>query len=73
MTIVRVWLRTPNIKRVRVRVRLRVRLRVGSVLEAIPGSVHGTFFELRLLIMPQHHIHIPPRPLLFRSYKPTEK
>ena len=36
---------------------------VGSVHVAMPGSVHGTFFELPLLIMPQHHVHIPPRPL----------
>ena len=42
-------------------VMLRLRLGwgvVGSVLVATPGSVHGTFFELQLLIMPQHHIHI---------------
>ena len=60
------------------RLRLRLRLRlggavVGSVRVATPGSVHGTFFELQLLIMPQHHIHIPPRPLLFWRYKPTKK
>ena len=28
---------------------------VGSVLVATPGSVHDTFIELRLLIIPQHH------------------
>ena len=43
----------------------------GSVLVAAPGSVHSTFFELQLL-MPHHHIHIPPRPLLFRHYSPTK-
>ena len=45
---------------------------VGSVLVATPGSVHSTFIELQLHIIPQHHIHIPPRPLLFRRYKPTK-
>ena len=30
---------------------------LGSVHVATPGSVHGTFCELQLLIMPQHHIH----------------
>ena len=68
--------------RVRVRIRVRVRLRirlgggggvVGSVLVATPGSVHSTCIELQLLITPQHHIHIPPRPLLFRRYRPTKK
>ena len=54
----------------------RLRLRLGggvdgSVLIATPDSVHGTFFGLQLL-MPQHHIHIPPRPLLFRHYEPTK-
>ena len=63
--------------RVRVRRRLRVRLRLGggvggSVLVAASDSVHSTFIELRLLIIPQHHIHVPPRPLLFRRYKPTK-
>ena len=32
----------------------------GSVLVATPGSALGTFIELQLLIIPQHHIHIPP-------------
>ena len=45
---------------------------VGSVLVTTPGSVHSTCIELQLLIIPQHHIHIPPRPLLFRRYKPTK-
>ena len=41
-----------------------VRLRPGggvgrSALVAMPDSVHSTFIELQLL-MPQHHIHIPP-------------
>ena len=61
---------------VMVRVRVTVKLGgevVGSVLVATPGSVHGTFFELQLLIMPQHHIYIPPRPLLFRRYEATKK
>ena len=62
----------------RLRLGLRLRLRlgggvVGPVHMATPGSVHGTFFELQLLIMPQQHVHIPPRPLLFRRYKPTKK
>ena len=60
--------------RVRLRVRLRLRLGggvVGSVLVATPGSVHSTFIELQLL-MPQHHIHILPKPSLFTCYKPTE-
>ena len=39
---------------------------VGSVLVATPSSVHSTFIELQLLIVPQHHIHIPPRRLLCR-------
>ena len=39
---------------------------LGSVHVAMPGSVHGTFIEL-----PQHDIHIPPRPLSFRRYKST--
>ena len=61
-----------------IRVRVRVRLRlgggvVGSVHVATPGSVHGAFFELQLLIMPQHHVHILSRPLLFRRYKLTKK
>ena len=46
---------------------------VGSVHVATPGSVHGTFFELQLLIMPQHHVHMPSRSLLFRRYKPTKR
>ena len=46
---------------------------VGSVHVATPGSAHGTFVELQFLIMPQHHVHIPPRPLSFRRYKPTKK
>ena len=69
--------------RVRVRVRARVGVRgngrlrleggvVGSVLVATPSLVHSTFIEVQLLIIPQHHIHIPPRPLLFRLYKPTK-
>ena len=33
----------------------------GSVLVATPDSVHSTFLKLQLL-MPQHHIHVPPRP-----------
>ena len=62
----------------RLRLRLTLRLRlgvgvVGSVHVATTGSVHGTFFELQLLIMPQLHDHIPARPLLFRRYKPTKK
>ena len=32
----------------------------GSVLVATPDSVHSIFIELQF-IMPQHHIHIPPR------------
>ena len=39
---------------------------------ATPGSVYSTFIEFQLLIIPQHHIHIPRRPLLFRRYKPTK-
>ena len=44
--------------RVRVRLRLRLRVRVGwrvvgSVLVATPDSVHITFIELQLLIIPQ--------------------
>ena len=31
---------------------------VGSVLVATPGSVHGTFLELQLLIMPQHRLRL---------------
>ena len=59
--------------RLRLRRRLRLELRlgwgvVGSVLVATPGSVHSTVIELQLLIIPQHHIHIPPRPLLFRRF-----
>ena len=56
-------------------IELRLRLRlggggvVGSVLVAMPGSVHSTFIELQFLIIPRHHIHIAPRPLLFRHYK----
>ena len=60
----------------RVRLRLRLRLEggvVGSVLVATPGSVHSTCVELQLLIIPQRHMHILPRPLLFRRYKPTKK
>ena len=58
--------------------RLRLRLRlgggvVGSVLVATQGTVHSTFIELQTLIIPQHHIHIPARPLLSRRYKPTKK
>ena len=34
---------------------------VGSVLVATPDSVQSTFIELQLLIIPHHHIHIPPR------------
>jgi hypothetical protein len=57
----------------RLRLRLRIELRlgggvVGSLLVATPGSVHSTFIELQLLIIPQHHIHIHPRPLLFRRF-----
>ena len=44
-----------------------------AVLVATPRSVHSTFIELQVLIIPQHHIHIPPRPFLFRRYKPIEK
>ena len=63
--------------RVRFRVRFRVRVRlgggvVGSVLVSTLDSVHSTFIELQLLL-PQYHIHIPPRPLLFRRYKPNKK
>ena len=52
---VRVRVRVRFARWVRVRVRLRLRLRlgggvVGSVHVATPGSVHGTFFELQLLI-----------------------
>ena len=35
---------------------------VGSVLVATPGSVHSTFIELQLLVIPQHHIHTLSRP-----------
>ena len=42
---------------------------VVSVLVATPDSVHSTVIELQLLIIPQQHIHVPPRPLLFRRYK----
>ena len=60
------------------RFRLRLRLRlgggvVGSVLVSTPGSIHSTFIELQLLIIPQRQIHNPPRPLLFRRYNPTKK
>ena len=56
------------IVRVRVSVRVRLGFRLGegvvaSVLVATPGSVHSTFIERQLLIIPQHHIHIPPRPV----------
>ena len=37
---------------------------VGSVHVATQGSVYATSFELQLLIVPEHHVHIPPRPLL---------
>ena len=37
--------------------------RGGSVPVAKPDSVHRTFLELQLLIIPQHHIHIPPNPV----------
>ena len=55
---------------------LRLRLRLGGGVGgsdpvAGPDSVHDTCIEVQLL-MPQHHIHIRPRPLLFRRYKPTE-
>ena len=61
----------------RLKLKLRLRLKLGggvfgSFLVATLGSVHSTFIELQLL-MPQHPIHIPPRPLLFRRYKPTTK
>ena len=59
---------------IRVRVRVRVRLGGGvggSVLVATPDTVHSTFMELQLL-MPQQHIHIPPRPLLFSRFNPTK-
>ena len=52
-------------ERERLGLRLRLRLRLGggaggeSLLVATPGSVHGTFIELQLL-MPQRHVHIPP-------------
>ena len=46
---------------------------VGTVHVATPGSVHGKFLELQLLIIPQHRVHIPPRLLLFRRYIPTKK
>ena len=46
---------------------------VGSVVVATPDSVHSTCIELQTLIIPQHHIHIPPRPMLFRRYKPTNE
>ena len=39
---------------------------VGSVLVATTGSVHSTFQHL---IIPQPHIHVPPRPLLFGAIK----
>ena len=43
---------------------------VGSVLVAMPGSIHiySTFVELQLLIMPRHDIHIPARPLFKLGY-----
>ena len=63
--------------RLRLKHRHRLRLRLGggvgrSVLVATPDSVHSTFFEL-VFLMPQHHIHIPPRALLYRRHKPTQK
>ena len=74
---VRVRVKVRVTVRVRVGVRVRVRLStqyiraksgggvVGSDLVATPGAVHNTCIELQLLIIPQQHINIPPRPLLF--------
>ena len=57
-------------------VRLIRRLRItlgggvgGSVPVATPHSVHSTYIELQLL-MPQHHVHIFPRPLLRLRLRP---
>jgi len=72
-----------SVHRLRLKLRVRLgggvlRLRLGggvggSVLVATPDSVHSAFMGLQLLIIPQHHIHIPPRPLFFRRLKPTKK
>ena len=51
----------------------KAKAKAGSVLVATTGSVHGTYIELQLLIIPQYHIHVPPTPLLFWRYKPTKK
>ena len=69
---------TPGSVHGKARLRLRLKLGsdggvVGSVHVATPGSARGTFFELQLGIMPHQHVHIPPRPLLFRRYKSTKK
>ena len=54
------------------RLNLRLKLEgVGSVLVDTP--VHSTCIELQVLIIPQNHMHIPPRHLLFRRYKPSKK
>ena len=67
------WVSTRGQDEIRVRVKHRLGGGGGgSVPVATADSVNSTCIELSFL-MPQHNIHIPPRAVLFKRYKPTTK